>query len=289
MNCLQGSPVVVSSVSITCDSAGAYYYGKSSYRDSATCKYGDTANININCKYDVMCLVNYDGGEAAEQEIFVPCLLHHYAPSHPFSRSYHYHHTVELEKDFSNYSIMVSVDAGVYGVLSSALDATSFCDIATLTASTNDDNDDYYNNFNKKQKVCPTTGFYDVQTSFTVSSFEVDKNFHYIPDLRLHFYNATSMAIVGCAQTGTMASYDHAATHAAMGLTALGIGLLVFGTCFGLMLYLTYRRKKRLEQEVNDGKLRHGFPYVKTTSHGRVIVPYDGRHRSDRSRGSSDV
>lgn len=50
MNCLRGSPVYVSSIYLTCDSAGAYYYGKSSYRDSATCKYDDTARIKANCK-----------------------------------------------------------------------------------------------------------------------------------------------------------------------------------------------------------------------------------------------
>ena len=50
MNCLTGSPVTVSSAYLTCDSAGAYYYGKSSYRGSSRCKYGDKANVNAYCK-----------------------------------------------------------------------------------------------------------------------------------------------------------------------------------------------------------------------------------------------
>lgn len=50
MNCFKKSPVQVSSIYLTCDSSGAYYYGKSSYRGSSTCKYGDIARIKAYCK-----------------------------------------------------------------------------------------------------------------------------------------------------------------------------------------------------------------------------------------------
>jgi hypothetical protein len=49
INCLTG-PIQVISVYLTCDSAGAYYYGSSSYRNSSTCKYGDKANLRAYCK-----------------------------------------------------------------------------------------------------------------------------------------------------------------------------------------------------------------------------------------------
>lgn len=181
---------------------------------------------------------------------------------------------MELEKDFSSDSILISVDAGVFGVMSSAIAATDFCPIATLSTATNDDrfaNDD--------QDACPSSGFYSISTYFILSSFEVDQNVHYVPDLCLKIYNATSseMAVIGCAQTGTMAAHFNSSTHATMGLVALGISLLVLGTCFGIMLYLTYRRKKRLELELKEKRhqsnVRNDFPYVRTTSHGRVVIP----------------
>jgi hypothetical protein len=49
MNCIYG-PISVFSVYLTCDSAGSYYYGSSSYRNSSRCKYGDTAYIRTYCK-----------------------------------------------------------------------------------------------------------------------------------------------------------------------------------------------------------------------------------------------
>lgn len=206
---------------------------------------------------------------------------------------------MELQQDFSNDSILVSIDDGLYGVLSPAIEAADFCTMATLSTSTNNDDDDDDDNNNNNaggasdedSSDCLTTGFYSLKTSFTVSSFEVDQNFNYVPDLRLRFYNS-SMAVIGCAHTGTSATYDHAATHAEMGMMALGIGLLVLGTCFGLMIYLAYRRKKRMEQEAFEQKMRQDLPYVRTTLQGRVLVPYtSGRPRSDihRLKGTVDV
>lgn len=197
--------------------------------------------------------------------------------------------TVELQRDFSNDPIMVTIDAGVYGILTSAVESINFCKIASLSTSTNDNgdtDDDNNNNDNDYSAVCPAAGFYSMSTSFVISSFEVDQNFHYIPDLRLLFYNASN-TLVGCGQTGTVAHKDQATMHAEMGMMALGIALLVLGTCFGLMLYLTYRRKKRIEQELMEKKLKFGTPYVRTTSHGRIVSPNKGG--SDRSHGSSDI
>lgn len=193
---------------------------------------------------------------------------------------------MELQKDFTNDSVMISVDSGVYGILSSAIEATDFCPLATLSTSTAND-DDTTNDDNNNYASCPSSGFYSVKTSFIVDSFEVDKSFQYIPDLRLRLYNTTSMSVIGCAQTGTMATYHSGKTHATMGLVALGISMLVLGTCFGTMLYLTYRRKKRLEQEMKENRMKHDTPYVRTTSRGRVVVPMSAS--SSRSRDSSDI
>lgn len=204
--------------------------------------------------------------------------------SHLLILTHYFLHTlVELQKDFTNDSIMVSVDVGVYGILSPAIDATDFCPISML--STTDDSD---NNNNDDSYSCPSLGFYVLKTSFKVSSFEVDKNFHYIPDVRLRLYNGTGMSVIGCAQTGTMYTYDTSRTRATMGLVALGISMLVLGTCSGIMLYLTYRRKKRLEQELKDKRSRHEIPYVRTTARGRVVVPMNAGS-SKLSQDSSDV
>ena len=40
----------VQAVYLVCDSPGAYYRGSSSYRDSATCIYGDKARLQLQCK-----------------------------------------------------------------------------------------------------------------------------------------------------------------------------------------------------------------------------------------------
>lgn len=160
---------------------------------------------------------------------------------------------------------MVSVDAGVYGALSSAIDPTDFCQVSEI--STTDDDDAFVE--------CGTSGLYQLRTYFTLAAFADDSHFHYTPDLQVRFFNATSMAVIGCVVTGTIAEHFNETRHAEMGLAALGISLLVLGTCFGLMLYLTYRRKKRLEQEQKDRILQEYF-YVRTTKNGRVSHPVAG-------------
>lgn len=40
--------VVVSNITIACDSPGAYYYGSSKYRNSATCEAGDKAKMKVD-------------------------------------------------------------------------------------------------------------------------------------------------------------------------------------------------------------------------------------------------
>lgn len=44
------SIVTVSSLILTCDSPGAYYYGSSTYRNSEVCMSNDKANIKLHCK-----------------------------------------------------------------------------------------------------------------------------------------------------------------------------------------------------------------------------------------------
>ena len=51
INCSDG-PIHITSVYLTCDSAGAYYYGAHSYRNSDTCKYGDTVKVNAYSKFE---------------------------------------------------------------------------------------------------------------------------------------------------------------------------------------------------------------------------------------------
>jgi hypothetical protein len=191
--------------------------------------------------------------------------------------------TVEVTKDFDNDGVMVSVDAGVYGVLSSAIDPTDFCQVSKMSTIDNDDDAAIRAD---NVDACGLAGFYQLKTDFTLTAFKDDTHFHYTPDLRLRFYNATSMAVIGCAMTGTMAEKYKDLQHAEMGLVALGISLLVLGTCFGLMIYLTYRRKKRLEQEQRDRRLEEYSSYTRTTPNGRVL-PYGGSRGSVGSYRSS--
>ena len=190
---------------------------------------------------------------------------------------------VELTNDFDNDGVMVSVDAGVYGVLSPAIDPIDFCQVSAM--STTDDDAALYA---VSEDACGLAGYYQLKTDFTLTAFKDDTHFHYTPDLRLRFYNATSMAVIGCAMTGTMAEKYKDMQHAEMGLMALGIALLVLGTCFGLMIYLTYRRKKRLEQEQRDQRLEEYSSYTRTTPNGRVL-PFDGGSKGSVGsyRGSS--
>jgi len=41
------SSIIVSDISLLCDSPGAYYYGSNKYRNSATCQAGDKAKLQI--------------------------------------------------------------------------------------------------------------------------------------------------------------------------------------------------------------------------------------------------
>jgi hypothetical protein len=195
---------------------------------------------------------------------------------------------VEVKNDFENDGIMVSVDAGVYGILSSAIDPTDFCQVSEMSIM-GDEN---------AYVECGSSGFYQLKTYFTLAAFADDTHFHYTPDLRVLFYNVTNMAVIGCAITGTIAENFNETRHAEMGLVALGISLLVLGTCFGMMLCLTYRRKKRLEQEQKDRIIKE-YSYVRTTKNGRVQHPFAGsslgsyggsfRGPGSRTSGSSQI
>lgn len=45
-----GIIITISSIHLVCDSPGAYYQGSNTYRNSATCRSGDTAKLTIDCK-----------------------------------------------------------------------------------------------------------------------------------------------------------------------------------------------------------------------------------------------
>jgi hypothetical protein len=42
------SSIVISDISLLCDSPGAYYYGSNKYRNSASCQGGDKAKLTVN-------------------------------------------------------------------------------------------------------------------------------------------------------------------------------------------------------------------------------------------------
>jgi cbb3-type cytochrome oxidase subunit 3 len=56
--------IVVSDVQLTCDSPGTYYYGSGKYRNSATCKPGDKANLVVDFYIDDPDTIQQHGGYA---------------------------------------------------------------------------------------------------------------------------------------------------------------------------------------------------------------------------------
>lgn len=133
----------------------------------------------------------------------------------------------------------------------------------------------YYTNQAQQQtNECPQPGFYTLTTSFTVPSLR-DFFFHYTPDIKLTFYNPYTGQRIGCATTGTVALHRVADRRATRGLVALGVAVVVFCVVFALLLYLSYKRKKRLEhrREAAHNKVHAAtnYRYFRTLPSGQVI------------------
>ena len=114
---------------------------------------------------------------------------------------------------------------------------------------------------------CPSEGYYDLLTTFTVPSIR-DYYFHYTPDVKLTFVDGYGHRI-GCSSSGAAALNHMADRRATNGTVALGISVVIFLVVFALLLYLSYRRKKRLEQKTEHKKTN--YQYFRTLPSGQVI------------------
>jgi hypothetical protein len=153
-------------------------------------------------------------------------------------------------------AIGLEVQSGLYNKFDTVLSSSSICQDLTVAATYDQD------------AGCPDPGDFTLKTYFTVPTIR-DYSFHYTPDLKLIFSNADDGTRIGCVATGTAAWHHAAEKKATRGLVALGVAVLMFCSVFGLLLYLSYRRKKRLEQLTAER--RKNYQYFRTLPSGQVV------------------
>jgi hypothetical protein len=178
--------------------------------------------------------------------------------------------SVYISPYFTGDYIFVDIELGVYDIFQSVATQTDLCN--TLSATAQDGSN----------KTCPEAGKYVVQTYYTVPSIR-DYGFHYTPDVRLTFTDESSNRL-GCSTTGTVAMHVTADHKAAQGMLALGISCIAFLVVFAVLLYLSHRRRKRLEKLTQHKTSRHSR-YFRTLANGQVIpLPSGGTGRSQSSQ-----
>jgi hypothetical protein len=151
--------------------------------------------------------------------------------------------------------------------------------------------------------TCPYPGQYHVKTYYKLPSIP-DRELHYTPEVRMLFSvvrttNASNLSLakrytlMGCANAGTMANHHTKDERAMQGLLALGVATATFMLIFAILLYLTYRRRKWLQQLTEQAKMSEHQPYhpqqryqyFRTLPNGTVI-PLAGRQSSSRASPS---
>lgn len=159
-----------------------------------------------------------------------------------------------IPSNFVSDDPLVEIETGSFNSYQTVIESTSLCMLpVTSTADT--------------YIECPKPGEYLLETSFTMPNTS-DYDFHYQPDLRLTFTNENGVRL-GCATTGAVAVHIRNKNHATQGLVALGICVVGFILIFGLLIYLSYRRKKRLEKIAE--KRTQGYQYFRTLPSGQVV------------------
>lgn len=103
---------------------------------------------------------------------------------------------------------------------------------------------------------------------------EDNSDFHFTPDINMTFTDGNYHRL-GCAVTGTAALRLQASRRRKIGMAALGFGLVVFGVVFGGLLFLAYRRRKRLES-LTEKKVPR-YEYFRTLPNGQVVPMQAGQ------------
>ena len=139
------------------------------------------------------------------------------------------------------------------------------------TAMYADNDDDFWGD----ATVCPHPGSYVLQTYYGVPSIP-DYEMHYTPDVRLTFLNDHDK-LLGCVTSGPLAIHKEHLIKNMQGMIALFVSLLLFVGIFGGLLYLSYQKKKKLEQ-LREARGPRYHPYMRTLNDGQVIpLPYQPR------------
>ena len=185
--------------------------------------------------------------------------------------------------------IFLTVELGLYDVFQEA----------AIYGSDNDDGDDdafapaslcqmnviqgqadttYYSGEYGDSSECPFPGTYRLITYYKVPAI-TDTHFKYTPDIRFTLWNANNQRI-GCVVTGPSALHSAADRKAAHGLVALAIALSIFLLLFAVLLFLSHRRKKRIEAlrekrggggSIGSGTGSRAYQYFRTLPNGQVI------------------
>ena len=161
-------------------------------------------------------------------------------------------------------SVYVAVKSGFFDHFTTVIEPINLCKM-NLTYNSND---------------CPAPGYYRLSTQFSVPSSLRDSDMHYTPDLKIQFLH--NSRTIGCATTGSVALHRAADTHAQHGALALGVATLAFVCLFALLLFLSYRRKKRLQEwaeeedrseasSTNDSDTGMKYQYFRTLPNGQVV------------------
>ena len=166
--------------------------------------------------------------------------------------------TVSIPTELSGSAVGLQVESGLYDSFRTVLNVSSLCYDLNVYPT-------YQDNLQ-----CPMAGQYTLKTSYRVPTIR-DYTFQYTPDVKLTFFNQQGRR-VGCATTGTAALHRVADRQATRGLVALGISVVAFCVIFALLLYLSYRRKKRLEfRHQKKAAEKMSYHYFKTLPSGQVV------------------
>jgi len=187
--------------------------------------------------------------------------------------------------------------------------------------------------YHKYKRTCPSAGNYHLYTYFTLPSLTSDTELQYTPDLYVNFTNfinnndnnqddggrqlygggSTAAAVEAtaksstnqnarrksCFATGTRYHYYTAKARRSNGILALGLATTVFCLLFSVCIYMSWRRKKRIEKERQARQEQHlqdddesQFEYMRER-HGQVAVPWNHHqqhhHQQQQQRNHNNI
>lgn len=166
----------------------------------------------------------------------------------------HYCFAVTISGNYQGSSVLVTLQSGLYDSFITVVDSYNLCQLGVS-------GDNAYR--------CPKPGEYWLKMYYYVPQIR-DYSFHYTPDIKMIFRDGETQRRIGCVSTGTAALHKRADRKAARGLLALGVATSVFVVVFGLLIYLSYKRKKQIECQ-RESAARSRFNYFRTLPSGQAV------------------